>query len=76
MQAPVLVLNANFEPVNVCDTRRAILLLLAEKASLVANGRGEIKLLLSPSFGEPLATDGIAPATIVETYPAGSFSSG
>ncbi len=35
MQAPVLVLNANFEPVNVCDTRRAIVLLLADKASLV-----------------------------------------
>lgn len=43
MQAPVLVLNANFEPVNVCDMRRAIGLLLAEKASLVVNGRGEIK---------------------------------
>lgn len=43
MQAPVLVLNANFEPINVCDTRRAIVLLLAEKASLVVNGRGVIK---------------------------------
>lgn len=43
MQAPVLVLNANFEPVNVCDMRRAIGLILAEKASLVVNGRGEIK---------------------------------
>lgn len=43
MQAPVLVLNANFEPINVCDTRRAICLILAEKASLVVNGRGEIK---------------------------------
>jgi 5-methylcytosine-specific restriction endonuclease McrA len=45
MQAPVLVLNANFEPVNVCDTRRAIVLLLAEKASLVVNGRGVIKTI-------------------------------
>ncbi len=43
MQAPVLVLNANFEPVNVCDTRRAIILLLTDKASLVINGRGVIK---------------------------------
>lgn len=42
MQAPVLVLNANFEPINVCDTRRAVGLLLSEKASLVVNGRGEI----------------------------------
>lgn len=43
MQAPVLVLNANFEPINVCDMRRAVGLLLSEKASLVMNGRGEIK---------------------------------
>jgi 5-methylcytosine-specific restriction endonuclease McrA len=52
MQAPVLVLNANFEPVNVCDTRRAVGLLLAEKASLVVNGRGEIKTI-SQSFPRP-----------------------
>jgi 5-methylcytosine-specific restriction endonuclease McrA len=52
MQAPVLVLNANFEPVNVCDMRRAVGLLLAEKASLVVNGRGEIKTV-SKSFPRP-----------------------
>lgn len=52
MQAPVLVLNANFEPVNVCDTRRAIMLLISEKASLVVNGRGEIKTI-SHSFPRP-----------------------
>jgi 5-methylcytosine-specific restriction endonuclease McrA len=38
----VLVLNANFEPINVCDTRRAVGLILAGKAALVANGRGVI----------------------------------
>jgi 5-methylcytosine-specific restriction endonuclease McrA len=43
MQAPVLVLNANFEPINVCDMHRAMGLLLAEKAILVLNGRGEIR---------------------------------
>lgn len=43
MYAPVLVLNANFEPINVCSTRRAIGLILNGKASLVLNGRGEIK---------------------------------
>jgi 5-methylcytosine-specific restriction endonuclease McrA len=43
MYAPVLVLNANFEPINVCNTRRAINLILAGKADLVVNGRGEIK---------------------------------
>jgi 5-methylcytosine-specific restriction endonuclease McrA len=52
MQAPVLVLNANFEPVNVCDTRRAIGLILAEKASLVVNGRGEIQTI-SRTFPRP-----------------------
>lgn len=43
MLVPVLVLNANFEPINVCNTRRAITLVLDGKASLVMNGRGEIK---------------------------------
>jgi len=43
MQAPVLVLNANFEPIHVCNVRRAIGLILSDKASLVMNGRGEIK---------------------------------
>ena len=42
MQAPVLVLNANFEPINVCDTHRAIGLILSDKASMVINGRGYI----------------------------------
>jgi 5-methylcytosine-specific restriction endonuclease McrA len=43
MYDPVLVLNANFEPIHVCTTRRAIGLILTGKASLVLNGRGEIK---------------------------------
>lgn len=38
----VLVLNANYEPINVCNTRRAICLMIMEKATLVQNGRGEI----------------------------------
>jgi 5-methylcytosine-specific restriction endonuclease McrA len=38
----VLVLNANFEPINVCGMRRAIGLLLGDKASMVLNGRGYI----------------------------------
>jgi 5-methylcytosine-specific restriction endonuclease McrA len=32
-----------YEPINVCTTRRAIGLILKDKASLVLNGRGEIK---------------------------------
>jgi 5-methylcytosine-specific restriction endonuclease McrA len=43
LQDQVLVLNANFEPINVCSTRRALGLILTGKASLVLNGRGEIK---------------------------------
>ena len=42
---PVLVLNANFEPINVCSTRRAMGLILDGKAGLVLNGRGEIKTI-------------------------------
>jgi 5-methylcytosine-specific restriction endonuclease McrA len=43
MYEPVLVLNANFEPLNVCTTRRAINLVLMGKANLVLNGRGVIR---------------------------------
>jgi 5-methylcytosine-specific restriction endonuclease McrA len=42
MHQPVLVLNANYEPLNICDTRRAIGLILTGKAEMVANGRGSI----------------------------------
>jgi 5-methylcytosine-specific restriction endonuclease McrA len=52
MQEPVLVLNANFEPINVCNTRRAIGLMMTGKANLVLNGRGEIKTV-SMSFPRP-----------------------
>lgn len=43
MYSPVLVLNANFEPLNVCTTRRAIGLILSGKANMVLNGRGMIR---------------------------------
>jgi 5-methylcytosine-specific restriction endonuclease McrA len=43
MQDPVLVLNANYEPINVCDMHRAMGLLLTDKAILVLDGRGEIR---------------------------------
>ncbi|RME91123.1 MAG: HNH endonuclease, partial [Anaerolineae bacterium] len=52
MQAPVLVLNANFEPINVCTTRRAIGLILAGKAAMVVNGRGYIHTV-SQAFPRP-----------------------
>ncbi len=45
MHEPVLVLNANFAPINVCTTRRAIGLILTGKASMVMDGRGVIKTI-------------------------------
>lgn len=42
MNEPVLLLNANFEPLNVCTTRRAIGLLHKGKAEMMLNGRGFI----------------------------------
>lgn len=38
----VLVLNLNYVPVNVCNVRRAVVLLGKGKAELLANGRGVI----------------------------------
>jgi 5-methylcytosine-specific restriction endonuclease McrA len=52
MDEAVLVLNANFEPIHVCTLRRAVNMMLAEKATLVVNGRGEIKTV-SASFPRP-----------------------
>jgi 5-methylcytosine-specific restriction endonuclease McrA len=52
MVDPVLVLNANFEPINVCTTRRALGLILNGKASLVLNGRGVIHSV-SRTFPKP-----------------------
>ncbi|HMK08394.1 MAG TPA: HNH endonuclease [Anaerolineales bacterium] len=42
MNEPVLVINANFEPLNICSTRRALGLLLTGRAEMVANGRGYV----------------------------------
>jgi 5-methylcytosine-specific restriction endonuclease McrA len=49
---PVLVLNANFEPIHVCTTRRALGLVLNGKASLVLDGRGEIHTV-AETFPKP-----------------------
>ena len=40
--APVLVLNQNYQPLNVCNVRRAVVLLGRDKAELLINGRGEV----------------------------------
>jgi len=52
MYEPVLVLNANFEPLNICTTRRAINMVLMGKASLVLNGRGIIRTV-SQTYPRP-----------------------
>jgi 5-methylcytosine-specific restriction endonuclease McrA len=40
LQMPVLVLNASYEPINVCAARRALVLLLKGVASVEEDGRG------------------------------------
>jgi 5-methylcytosine-specific restriction endonuclease McrA len=52
LHVPVLVLNANFEPINVCNTRRALSLVLNGKAQMILNGRGEIKTV-SENYAMP-----------------------
>lgn len=43
MHTPVLVLNHNFQPLHVCSTRRAIVLLILGKAEVIENGRGYVR---------------------------------
>jgi 5-methylcytosine-specific restriction endonuclease McrA len=38
----VLVLNASYEPINVCNVRRATVLLLKERAELLERGQGAL----------------------------------
>ena len=42
VDSPVLVLNQSYEPLNVCRTRRAVVLIFRGKAEVLENGRGEI----------------------------------
>lgn len=51
MQWEVLVLNANFEPIHVCDIRRAIGLIYTMKATMIMDGRGTIR---TPSNAFPI----------------------
>jgi 5-methylcytosine-specific restriction endonuclease McrA len=44
--APVLVLNQNYEPINVTNTRRALTLVMSSKAEVLETGEGA---LASPS---------------------------
>ncbi len=49
---PVLVLNANYEPLNVCTTRRAVGLMMTGKAVMLRDGRGDIHTA-SSAFPRP-----------------------
>ena len=40
---PVLVLNQNYQPLNICRVRRAIILLFRGKAEMLENGSGFIQ---------------------------------
>lgn len=48
---PVLVLNQNYQPLNVCTVRRAVVMLGGGRAELLENGRGEIR---TPSRSIPI----------------------
>lgn len=52
MDDPVLVLNANYEPLNICTTKRAIGLVMMGKATMLADGRGVVRTV-SRSFACP-----------------------
>lgn len=45
MNSPVLVLNQNYQPLNICNARRAIVLLGRGKAELLVNGRGDVRTI-------------------------------
>ena len=52
INAPVLVLNQNYQPLNVCNARRAIVLLGLGKAEQMENGRGDVHSV-SETFAVP-----------------------
>ena len=52
LNSPVLVLNQNYQPLNICNVRRAVVLLTRGKAELMENGRGHISSI-SATFAIP-----------------------
>jgi len=48
---PVLVLNQNYEPLNICRARRAVVLIYQRKAEMLENGSGFIH---SANYSFPL----------------------
>jgi len=43
LNEPVLILNVNYEPLHVCNTKRALALIFSGKAEIILNGRGTIR---------------------------------
>lgn len=43
VNSPVLVLNQNYQPLNICPARRAVVLLYRGKAEMLENGAGVIR---------------------------------
>lgn len=43
VESPVLVLNQSYEPLNLCRTRRAVVLVICGKAEVLENSRGELR---------------------------------
>ena len=52
LSAPVLVLNQNYQPLNVCNAKRAFVLVSRGKAELMINGLGYVRSV-SDSFPLP-----------------------
>ena len=50
--SPVLVLNQNYQPLNICTVRRAFVLMGGGKAEPVSNGRGYVRSV-TQSFPAP-----------------------
>jgi 5-methylcytosine-specific restriction endonuclease McrA len=47
IHAPVLVLNLNYVPLNICNVRRAVILVGKGKAELLENHRGQLRTVSS-----------------------------
>jgi 5-methylcytosine-specific restriction endonuclease McrA len=43
LNEPVLILNVNFEPLHVSNTKRALSLVFSGKAEIILNGRGVVR---------------------------------
>jgi len=43
LSSQVLVLNLDYQPINLCNARRALLLIIKGKAELLENGRGVVQ---------------------------------